>query len=100
MGSADNSLAGLVGAGLEDGRDGMCIADGAQVLFAGRLGKREGIAALTGLMHHSNGDREPCSWELITWHRIISIYTAAWLLPSSLTGTTMKAHWAVKLATL
>lgn len=32
-----DSLAGLVGAGLEDGRDGVSVADGAEVFFTGRL---------------------------------------------------------------
>lgn len=36
-----NSLAGFVGAGLEDGRYGVCIADWAKIVLAGRLWKRK-----------------------------------------------------------
>lgn len=43
---ASYSLARLVGAGSEDGRDGMCVADGAQVFLAGGL--RGGHQVVTG----------------------------------------------------
>lgn len=36
-----NSLAGFMGAGLEDGRYGVCIADGTQVVFAGGLRRKK-----------------------------------------------------------
>ncbi len=36
-----DSLAGLVGAGLEDGRDGVSVADGAEVFFTGWLRQKE-----------------------------------------------------------
>lgn len=45
----EDSLAGLVGAGLEDGRDGVSVADGAEVFFAGRLRHRERKLVILGL---------------------------------------------------
>lgn len=38
------SLARLVGAGSEDGRDGVCIADGAQIFLAGGLGGHQAVS--------------------------------------------------------
>lgn len=88
-GSYSYSLAGLVGAGPEDGRDGVCVADGAQVLLAGGLWGTGGWLAeahaaggqlMPGLQPSPEQQSRAWGWE----RRTLTSVVAAACLDSSL----------------